>query len=125
MTNFAGMLPPTPIITPAPPTPPVPEPAATEAPTTGERLTAALASLRWSKGLLATALRTSPSTVNHWASGRARPPTELLHWLERLAAHHEADPMPAITVRPGNPDFRFRQNGNGTDTSAPMGTGKG
>jgi hypothetical protein len=115
MTNFAGMLPPTPIITPAPVAPPVPEPAATavqppqappEAPTTGERLTAALASLRWSKGLLATALRLSPSTVNHWAANRAPPPTELLHWLERLAAHHEADPMPPVTVRPGNPDWR-------------------
>ena len=149
MTNFAGMLPPTPVsevtITPAPaapPTPPAPEPAGgrvasittrtseeiaalideiraegpqppqappetpPEAQTTGERLTAALASLRWSQGLLATTLRLSPSTVRHWASGRARPPTELLLWLERLAAHHEADPMPVVTVRPGNPTWR-------------------
>jgi DNA-binding transcriptional regulator YiaG len=107
MTNFAGMLPPTPLsevtITPAPVAPTI---AVQPPPTTGERLTAALTSLRWSQGLLATTLRLSPSTVRHWVAGRAPPPPALLDWLERLAAHHEADPMPVVTVRPGNPTWR-------------------
>jgi hypothetical protein len=106
MTNFASLRPPTPMVADIAPTPEAPPEAPPEAQTAGERLTAALASLRWSKGLLATALRTSPSTVNHWAANRAPPPAALLGWLERLAAHHEADPMPPVTVRPGNPDWR-------------------
>ena len=114
MTNFAGLRPltPAPIADIAGPTAPTPEApkappeAPPEAPTTGERLIAALASLRWSQGLLATTLRLSPSTVRHWVANRAPPPTELLLWLERLATHHDADPPPALTIRPGNPDWR-------------------
>ena len=110
MTNFAGLRPltPAPIVDIAPTPPQAPEAleAPPEAPTTGERLTTALASLRWSQGLLATTLRLSPSTVRHWVAGRAPPPPDLLLWLERLAAHHEADPPPALTIRPGNPDWR-------------------
>lgn len=62
--------------------------------TPATRLRSALASLRWTQRGLAAILRHDERRVRRWLAGETEPPTEVLEWLERLAAFHDADPPP-------------------------------
>ena len=62
----------------------------------GARLTAALATLRWTYGVLAQELGISPSTTRNWGVGRAPVPAVVLAWVEDLAQCHAARPAPDV-----------------------------
>lgn len=83
-----------------------------------DRLRAALTTLHWSQRALAGILRIDERQVRRWAQGDYEPPPDLLAWLSRLAAFHEANPAPggggevgdhaknpAVTLLPETPSF--------------------
>ena len=57
---------------------------------------------------LAAILGQDERKVRRWAAGAYEPPEDLLAWLERLAAFHEANPAPAWQPRqsPVGGDFQ-------------------
>jgi ribosome-binding protein aMBF1 (putative translation factor) len=59
------------------------------------RLRAALDRLHWSGRSLAAILGQDERKVRRWAAGAYEPPEDVLTWLERLAAFHDANPAPA------------------------------
>lgn len=61
---------------------------------TPDRLRDVLASLHWSQRGLAAVLGCSDTLTRGWARGRAPVPPVVAVWLERLAAVHEAAPLP-------------------------------
>lgn len=61
---------------------------------TATRLHEILDILRWSRRDLAKALDIHPTTAARYANGRQPIPANVASWLERLAAAHEANPMP-------------------------------
>jgi transcriptional regulator with XRE-family HTH domain len=67
---------------------------------TPDRLRAILALLHWSQRGLADVLGCSDSLTREWARGKQTIPQAIAEWLERLAAAHEANPVPADWRRP-------------------------
>jgi ribosome-binding protein aMBF1 (putative translation factor) len=65
---------------------------------------AALDRLHWSGRLLATILGKDERQVRRWAAGAYEVPEDVLAWLERLAAFHDAHPAP------GQSNQRFRDH---------------
>ena len=63
--------------------------------TSADRLRAALDRLHWSGRSLAAILGQDERKVRRWAAGAYEPPEDVLAWLERLAAFHDANPAPA------------------------------
>jgi ribosome-binding protein aMBF1 (putative translation factor) len=63
--------------------------------TPAARLRAALDHLHWSCRSLAAILGRDERRVRRWAAGDYEPPEDVLAWLERLAAFHDAHPPPA------------------------------
>jgi hypothetical protein len=59
--------------------------------TPADRLRAALDRLHWSGAAI---LNEDERRVRRWAAGVYDPPENVLVWLERLAAFHEANPAP-------------------------------
>jgi ribosome-binding protein aMBF1 (putative translation factor) len=62
--------------------------------TPADRIRAALATLHWTGRGLAAVLQRDERQVRRWTSGAYEPPVELLAWLEKLAAFHDAHPAP-------------------------------
>ena len=53
-----------------------------------------LKTLGWSNRALARVLGVHETRVRRWASGAVEIPPDIASWLERLAAAHEANPVP-------------------------------
>ena len=62
--------------------------------TSADRLRAALDAICWSQRGLADLIGRDSRQVRRWASGQYEPPADLLAWLERVAAFHQANPPP-------------------------------
>lgn len=62
--------------------------------TSGERLRAALHRLHWSGRALAAILDEDERKVRRWLADTYEPREDVLPWIERLAAFHEANPPP-------------------------------
>lgn len=58
------------------------------------RLQSALRTLHWTAVTLSIEARVSVRLVQYWLAGRYDAPDEVLEWLSRLAAFHEANPAP-------------------------------
>jgi ribosome-binding protein aMBF1 (putative translation factor) len=62
------------------------------------RFRAARETLRWSIRGLAKVLGQDERKVRRWESGQYEPPTEVLEWLETLAAFHDENPLPGTQL---------------------------
>ena len=58
------------------------------------RLTAALATLRWTMAALGDQVGRPRQVVASWCDGRGICPVAVLEWVERLAAYHRSHPAP-------------------------------
>jgi ribosome-binding protein aMBF1 (putative translation factor) len=61
---------------------------------TSDRLRHCLSLIGWSQRQLARVLDQHEGTVRQWARGTLEIPEDIATWLERLAAAHEANPVP-------------------------------
>ena len=62
--------------------------------TPSDRVSTALATLRWGPATLARAIGVNVRTVQRWINGQNPPLMPIVEWLDRLAAFHRDNPPP-------------------------------